>query len=403
MDCYNLFADKIQRFRVGNNGQSSGLCPFHDDKRPSFSVNLDKGLWNCKGCGKKGNAYQFAKLLGIDPAPYKSYKTSKNSYMQSDIENEAKLHYEYLTTNFNDLQTKDKIPKCWELQAVEKTFTGYDKAKDCIVFNHCNLSGQPINIQWHKYGKEKKTIQKGQSECKLYPLNCIPDYDNNSFIVYVEGCPDVNALLSQRINAVSSTTGAGSIPKDLTPLKDFQQIYIVYDNDSAGIKGCQSLANKLKYEFPSMDIRIHFWKDQPSGYDITDYFQEGNSVNDFYMLLLNSEHYKISSENWLKLYRKSIESEVFKIDSLWRLWSYCLLKVSHKKQYVTWKTGRGSITMLLEPGQLVFGRNQLAKKLDIKPSTLYDRLKRLREMGNIEIQPNNQYSIITICNYKRYQ
>ena len=54
MDCYNLFADKIQRFRVGNNGQASGLGPFHDDKRPSFSVNQDKGLWNCKGCGKKG-------------------------------------------------------------------------------------------------------------------------------------------------------------------------------------------------------------------------------------------------------------------------------------------------------------------------------------------------------------
>src|SRR5208337_1914521 len=32
------------------------LCPFHDDKHPSFEVNLTKKLWICRSCGKGGDA-----------------------------------------------------------------------------------------------------------------------------------------------------------------------------------------------------------------------------------------------------------------------------------------------------------------------------------------------------------
>lgn len=36
-----------------------GLCPFHEEKEPSFVVSLEDNIWYCLGCGKGGDALQF--------------------------------------------------------------------------------------------------------------------------------------------------------------------------------------------------------------------------------------------------------------------------------------------------------------------------------------------------------
>lgn len=44
-----------------------GLCPFHEEKRPSFSINPDKGVYKCWGCGAAGDVINYLKeKRGID-------------------------------------------------------------------------------------------------------------------------------------------------------------------------------------------------------------------------------------------------------------------------------------------------------------------------------------------------
>jgi len=106
---------------------------------------------------------------------------------------------------------------------------------------------------------------------------------------------------------------------------------------------------------------------------------------------------------YLKLWRKSLESEVFACPHLWRLWSWCLMKTTYKPRSVAVKTGKGVVTAKLNPGQFIFGRHKAAEALQVKASTVWDRMNKLDALEMISIQSNSQYSIVSICNWNEYQ
>jgi DNA primase len=58
-DLVALISEHVALKRVGRRFQ--GLCPFHQEKSPSFSVSPEKGVFHCFGCQKSGDAITFVR------------------------------------------------------------------------------------------------------------------------------------------------------------------------------------------------------------------------------------------------------------------------------------------------------------------------------------------------------
>ena len=63
-DVVDVISQYVHLTRKGRN--YFGLCPFHNEKSPSFSVSPDRQIFHCFGCGVGGNVYSFLmKIEGI--------------------------------------------------------------------------------------------------------------------------------------------------------------------------------------------------------------------------------------------------------------------------------------------------------------------------------------------------
>ncbi len=103
------------------------------------------------------------------------------------------------------------------------------------------------------------------------------------------------------------------------------------------------------------------------------------------------------------LHRKLLDSRVFQNEGLLKVWIWCLLKAGHEDRWVPVKTGRGETEILLRKGQFIFGRKTAAKELKMSPSTIRNRMEKLKKVENLDIQTDTHFSIVTIVNWELYQ
>lgn len=91
-DIVDVVSEYVQLKKQGRN--HFGLCPFHGEKSPSFSVSHDKQIYHCFGCGAGGNVFSF--LMQIE-----GY-----SFVEAALALADKLHID-LPDQINTVQPKD--------------------------------------------------------------------------------------------------------------------------------------------------------------------------------------------------------------------------------------------------------------------------------------------------------
>ena len=57
LDLADLVSEHLRLQKAGRD--LKGLCPFHQEKTPSFYVSVEKQLWHCYGCQKGGDHFTF--------------------------------------------------------------------------------------------------------------------------------------------------------------------------------------------------------------------------------------------------------------------------------------------------------------------------------------------------------
>jgi len=64
IDIVKVVGEYVRLKRLGATGRYLGLCPFHQEKTPSFNVNPARGFYKCFGCGVSGDVFKF--VMEID-------------------------------------------------------------------------------------------------------------------------------------------------------------------------------------------------------------------------------------------------------------------------------------------------------------------------------------------------
>ena len=112
IDIYDIVSDYVVLKKRGQN--HVGLCPFHQEKTPSFTVNQSKQMYYCFGCGAAGNGIKFLMEIGQQSfsqvvlelanryqVPLKTLEPEKRQEVQKELSLKEQL-YEIVavTSNF---------------------------------------------------------------------------------------------------------------------------------------------------------------------------------------------------------------------------------------------------------------------------------------------------------------
>ena len=281
-----------------NGSRYWGLCPFHHEKTPSFSVNGEQNLYYCFGCKAGGNVVQFveemehltyreaveylAKQIHM-PIPetqedpdYERRRSQRERLLGANKaaarwyhaqlwlpENQRIL--DYLHKRGLDDGTIRKFglgaaPEEWDAltRALEqqgytqeelrlagltvvKQETRFDMFRSRAIFPIIDAQGQVLGFGGRAMGDaQPKYLNTSDTPVfnkrkGVYAANMLRKQRNLKRVILVEGYMDVVALIQHGVNGVVATLGTALTNEQARLLKRYApEIWVSYDGDSAG-------------------------------------------------------------------------------------------------------------------------------------------------------------------------
>jgi DNA primase len=313
-DVAAVIGEQVALKRVG--GRLVGLCPFHTEKTPSFSVNAAEGLFYCFGCQARGDIITFVRetqqldfvgaveylagRAGIQ-LRYDSSAATREHHRKSELTEAMEAAVEwyhqrlltapdagparrYLRDRGYDADTVRTFklgwaPDAWDelskalpfpadvmrdagLSLRNKAGRQMDVFRGRVVFPIFDVGGRPVGLGGRILpgadGPKYKNSQEGPLYSKrrvLYGLNWAKsDIVTHGEVIVCEGYTDVIAFHRAGIPRAVATCGTALAEEHMAVLKNFaRRIILAYDDDAAG----QGAAEKFYAWEQKLELDIH--------------------------------------------------------------------------------------------------------------------------------------------------
>ena len=243
------YSSYIKKHKITGD-QLVGVCPFHDDKKESFTANLKTGQWYCFAEGRGGNFVDFyAETYGTDtkeaykailekygvasepepPAKKKKEAPSPESYTLEEYAFNKRLPVDFLKSTCGASNGKDKD---------KKTFLKlpyYNEEKTDHIFRK-RYANKEFRWSWGSSGK-----------LILYGDWRLPEIRKSGWAILVEGESDTQTLWYLGFPALGVPGAANFRPKMVPKLQDLK-LFVHVEPDKGGETFLQKVTKVLHEE-----------------------------------------------------------------------------------------------------------------------------------------------------------
>ena len=246
-------AEVVSMFGVKLNNKDKGLCPFHSEKTPSFSVDRKTNIFTCFGCGETGDVIAFvSKMQNIEPLDAAKFLAESFHIDISDCPKRTSIK-EYIKNCIRDVGQTDYFAKRGLTAAtIKKYCLGYDAKRNAIVLPYSS----ELKYYQTRSIADKRFFKPTTVEAGAEPLfNRQALWGVSKEPVFIVESPLCALSVMQCGGSAIALCGVGCANKLIREVKNKKPnapLVLCLDNDDAGQKATENISaelTKLKVQF----------------------------------------------------------------------------------------------------------------------------------------------------------